>query len=265
MACVFVHEPTQKILAFGCNDTNRSLNGTRHAEFIGIDKILSENLLLNKAPSEVAQFFQDVVLYVTVEPCVMCALALRQIGVKKVYFGAANDRFGGNGTVIKVQEDDYISYGGIMRVEAVHLLRNFYVQENESAPVPKIKKNKDIEGKQFPPNLNFSQYVTKDQFCREYGQIRANAFYHAPNPDEEITPIVGQSYDICRLISAEFVLSLPRLGDLYPNEQSGKNAKYVELIAHDMQTLYGFLPVIHASGKVDYEENKDPKRRKTIS
>jgi tRNA(Arg) A34 adenosine deaminase TadA len=41
----------------------------------------------------------ESVLYVTVEPCVMCASLLRQLGIKKVYFGAVNDKFGGTGGV----------------------------------------------------------------------------------------------------------------------------------------------------------------------
>ncbi|POR33547.1 tRNA-specific adenosine deaminase subunit TAD2 [Tolypocladium paradoxum] len=45
---------------------------------------------------------RDSVLYVTVEPCVMCASLLRQFGIRKVYFGAVNDKFGGTGGVFSV-------------------------------------------------------------------------------------------------------------------------------------------------------------------
>lgn len=41
-------------------------------------------------------------LYVTVEPCIMCASMLRQYGIQKVYFGAANDKFGGTGGVLRI-------------------------------------------------------------------------------------------------------------------------------------------------------------------
>lgn len=44
----------------------------------------------------------DSVLYVTVEPCIMCASLLRQLKIKKVYFGAVNDKFGGTGGVFSV-------------------------------------------------------------------------------------------------------------------------------------------------------------------
>ncbi|KAH6688952.1 hypothetical protein F5X68DRAFT_274989 [Plectosphaerella plurivora] len=44
----------------------------------------------------------ESVLYVTVEPCVMCASLLRQLGIRKVYFGAVNDKFGGAGGVFSI-------------------------------------------------------------------------------------------------------------------------------------------------------------------
>jgi tRNA-specific adenosine deaminase 2 len=75
-------------------------------------------------------------LYVTVEPCIMCASALRQYGIRTVYFGCLNDRFGGCGGVMNMHSDagvdkPYPVYGGIFREEAIMLLRRFYVQENE--------------------------------------------------------------------------------------------------------------------------------------
>ena len=93
VGCVFVRDG--EIIARGMNETNKSLNGTRHAEFVAIEKIIS------KHPTSI---FQETNLYVTVEPCVMCASALRQYRIRAVYFGCGNDRFGGAGGVLKVHE-----------------------------------------------------------------------------------------------------------------------------------------------------------------
>jgi len=70
--------------------------GTRHAEFVAIAEILQ------KHPPSV---FKETVLYVTVEPCIMCASALRQLGIIAVYFGCFNERFGGTGGVLTVHEE----------------------------------------------------------------------------------------------------------------------------------------------------------------
>lgn len=115
-------------------------------------------------------------LYVTVEPCVMCASALRQFGIRSVYFGCLNDRFGGTGGVMTVHMDEgvdppYPVYGGLFREEAIMLLRRFYVQENDkgesftvicdfgrrsrltivfAAPEPKPKKNRELKTEILP-------------------------------------------------------------------------------------------------------------------
>lgn len=257
VACIFVHLPTQKVLSFGCNDTNRSLNGTRHAEFLAIDKILEENGLLNSPQDKITAFFKDVALYVTVEPCVMCALAIKQLGIGKVYFGAANDRFGGNGTVIKVQSEPtgptYPSYGGIMRVEAIHLLRYFYIQENGSAPVPKAKKNKDIDGKEFPANLDFKQYVSEDEFRSEFGEQRTHVFYSEPHPTREITPLIDTGYDIKDLLTAKVLEKVPLIEELYPDQPMA--------FAEDIVLLSELLPSVNDDGIAAMEVTGSKKRK----
>ena len=139
VACVLVLDG--KVVARGMNDTNRSLNGTRHAEFLAI----SEFLALFSATR-----LKETDLYVTVEPCIMCASALRQYGIRTVYYGCGNDRFGGNGSVLSIHSDKsldppYPSYSGIYRKEAIMLLRRFYIQENENAPNPRAKGNRELK------------------------------------------------------------------------------------------------------------------------
>jgi|SRR5271170_1807036 len=138
VGCVLVHEG--KIVASGMNDTNRSLNGTRHAEFLAISQFLA---------SHHPKALQSTDLYVTVEPCIMCASALRQYRIRHVFFGCGNERFGGTGTVMSLHSDQgidppYPSYGGLFRKEAILLLRKFYMQENDSAPKPRPKKDREL-------------------------------------------------------------------------------------------------------------------------
>ena len=57
---------------------------------------------LHPAPRVDGSIVSQCTLYVTVEPCVMCASLLRQYGIKKVYFGAVNDKFGGTGGVFNI-------------------------------------------------------------------------------------------------------------------------------------------------------------------
>lgn len=85
----------------------------------------------------------------------MCAAALRQYGIRAVYFGCANERFGGTGGVLSLHNDaskdlSYEVHGGIFREEAIMLLRRFYVQENEKAPEPHRKGERQLKTEILP-------------------------------------------------------------------------------------------------------------------
>lgn len=189
MGCVLVDPVLKKVVARGMNATNRSYNGTKHAEFIAIDELLSSSREVdseraneirgakrkrgdngNEGGDEKVhesestcrgygpEDMKNLDLYVTIEPCIMCASLLQQFGIRKVWYGAVNDKFGGNGGVLNIhiengkfdtenveeddkkekdddkriekQEGDYEVSGGWLREEAIVILRRFYVQEN---------------------------------------------------------------------------------------------------------------------------------------
>ncbi|RHZ67038.1 hypothetical protein Glove_303g93 [Diversispora epigaea] len=149
VGCIFVldddDDNERKIIGSGRNRTNETKNGIRHAELEAVDEIFTSQ----KYTSDV---FQKCSLYVTVEPCVMCAYALRQLRIKKVYYGCANERFGGTGSVFQINQDPklilhppYSCEGGYYREEAIILLRKFYVRENEKAPQPKRKHQRVLK------------------------------------------------------------------------------------------------------------------------
>ncbi|KAE9365204.1 cytidine deaminase-like protein [Stipitochalara longipes BDJ] len=177
VGCIFVHHPTGTIIGRGMNATNASYNGTRHAEFIAISDILTTQDPTSKAGSGsggkkyTPEILKECNLYVTVEPCIMCASLLRQFGVRKVFFGASNEKFGGCGGVLNIHvgngasdreeegeqesrkrhEDDYEVSGGWLREEAILLLRRFYVQENGRAPEPKRRGKEERVLKMVEP------------------------------------------------------------------------------------------------------------------
>ncbi|RYP48685.1 hypothetical protein DL768_005465 [Monosporascus sp. mg162] len=133
VGCVLVYHG--RIIAKGMNATNVTRNGTRHAEFMALSALFSRRergdvedvdnnpalddacwgdvdpsdghifpygQKLHPAPVVDRAIINECVLYVTVEPCVMCASLLRQLGIQKVYFGAVNDKFGGTGGVFRI-------------------------------------------------------------------------------------------------------------------------------------------------------------------
>lgn len=84
-------------------------------------------------------------VYVTCEPCIMCAAALRISRISHVVFGCSNDRFGGNGSVLSVHCElsnsisVYKVTSDIYSERARELLVNFYQLENKNAPEHKRK------------------------------------------------------------------------------------------------------------------------------
>jgi tRNA-specific adenosine deaminase 2 len=138
VGCVFIQGTTKEMLAKGHNQTNLSMNATRHAELVAIN-----DLLLKRKGSLNA--FNGSYLFVTCEPCIMCAAAIAALGVKKVYFGCHNDRFGGNGSILSVQNGlvsgkRYEIQDGVLKAEAIGVFQRFYDSENKRAPDSKRRK-----------------------------------------------------------------------------------------------------------------------------
>ena len=132
----------------GRNRVNEVKDATRHAEMVCIDQMV-DFMKQNNLPVD---DWSGVTVYVTVEPCIMCARALKLLSVSKIYYGCCNDRFGGCTSIYKIFQDDKMSGsndialfpGSLNGERAVNLLRSFYTEENPNAPIEKrkIKKSK---------------------------------------------------------------------------------------------------------------------------
>ncbi|XP_050409904.1 tRNA-specific adenosine deaminase 2-like [Patella vulgata] len=141
VGCILVYKDQE--LAQGRNEVNETKNATRHAEIVAIEKVLKWCDENNKNSDEI---FENITLYVTVEPCIMCAAALRQMKIPLVVYGCANDRFGGCKSILPVASDELPTLGpklvcisGLLAEEAVDILKEFYKGENLNAPEDKRK------------------------------------------------------------------------------------------------------------------------------
>lgn len=111
-----------EIISRGHNLRNTAKNPLRHAE---IDAI-------NGAADVVGDWrLEDCVLYVTVEPCPMCAGAIVQARIPKVVFGARNSKAGCAGSVLDVLNEPRLNHQvdveeGILQEECSELMRQFF-------------------------------------------------------------------------------------------------------------------------------------------
>ncbi|KAG7021699.1 tRNA-specific adenosine deaminase 2 [Cucurbita argyrosperma subsp. argyrosperma] len=147
VGCVIVEDGM--VIATGRNRTTETRNATRHAEMEAIDILIEAWQRDGLSTSEVAEKCSKCKLYVTCEPCIMCASALSILGINEVYYGCANDKFGGCGSILSLhlgsreahtsgnrQGRGFKCTAGIMASEAVALFRSFYEQGNPNAPNP---------------------------------------------------------------------------------------------------------------------------------
>ncbi|EME30241.1 tRNA-specific adenosine deaminase 2 [Galdieria sulphuraria] len=154
IGCIIFSE-NGEVLARSGNRCNELINSTRHAE---LEALQVSRLLLGDAfHSEI----QKAELFVTCEPCIMCAGALLTVGIKRVVFGCRNDRFGGCGSVLELNDGScglpeggkpFDCIGGILEEESVALLRQFYEGPNPNAPRPK-KKNRNNKQTSLEPSF----------------------------------------------------------------------------------------------------------------
>lgn len=135
IGCVFVDSRNGCIVVSGTNETNRTNCGAMHAEMNCIRDLFET--AATKGEKWLIDFIENSVVYVTCEPCIMCASALRILGVPKVVFGCSNPRFGGMGTVLNIHSDlrlkmspPPLSISGLFEKEAIDLLDDFYNSEN---------------------------------------------------------------------------------------------------------------------------------------
>ncbi|KAM9421182.1 tRNA-specific adenosine deaminase 2 isoform 3-T3 [Salvelinus alpinus] len=138
VGCLMVYN--NEILGKGRNEVNETKNATRHAEMVALDQVLEWCRHRDLDPRTVCE---RTVLYVTVEPCIMCAGALRLTNIPLVVYGCNNDRFGGCGSVLDIPSADLPHTGssfkcisGFRAEEAVEMLKTFYKQENPNGPEP---------------------------------------------------------------------------------------------------------------------------------
>lgn len=152
IGCVFYHTLLKKIIASGRNSVNASKNATRHAEMNCIDDVLSYCVAEKIEPN---RLWPLIDVYVTCEPCIMCARILRHLQVGRVVYGCSNERFGGCRSVIDVASSEKIKgekelefIYGRREKDAIIILKTFYSGENLNAPeeirkVKKIRLNND--------------------------------------------------------------------------------------------------------------------------
>ena len=120
IGCVIVCD--DKIIARGHNVRETKRNPLGHAEIIAI----------NKASKKLNRWrLDDCDIYITIEPCIMCAGAIIQSRIRHIYYGAKDLKGGGLGTSIDVLTAKNINHHpevtqGVMEEECASIVSNYF-------------------------------------------------------------------------------------------------------------------------------------------
>jgi tRNA(adenine34) deaminase len=125
VGCVIVKD--NKIIARAHNKKEAKQNATAHAEIEAI----------NKASKKLNNWHLDGAdIYVTLEPCPMCAGAMINSRIGNLYFGAWEPKFGACGSIVNLFENAFnhkINFeGGILAEECALLLKNFFKNKRKT-------------------------------------------------------------------------------------------------------------------------------------
>ncbi len=122
IGCVIVHEG--KIIGRGYNRRNTDKNTLSHAEITAI----------RRASKYIGDWrLEECTLYVTLEPCQMCAGAVIQARIPEVVIGCMNPKAGCAGSVLNILETPKFNHQasvtrGILEQECSDLLKNFFAE-----------------------------------------------------------------------------------------------------------------------------------------
>lgn len=113
-----------QIIARSHNQRVTNKSATAHAEILAIDEACKK---LDR------WILDDATIYITLEPCIMCAGAIFQARIKRVVYGASEPKFGALGSLINLNEISGINHkveisSGIKADYISNLMKKFFIE-----------------------------------------------------------------------------------------------------------------------------------------
>ena len=138
IGCVIVYE--DKIIARGYNKRNLKKTTLGHAELIAIQK----------ASKKLGDWrLEDCTMYITLEPCPMCAGAIVQARIGRVVVGAMNPKAGCAGSILNILQVKQFNHQvdlttGVLQEECQNLMKDFFrrLRQNKKLMLDKSGEEK---------------------------------------------------------------------------------------------------------------------------
>ena len=139
IGCVIVKD--NKVIARGYNKRNLKKTTLAHAELLAIEQ----------ASKKLGDWrLEDCTMYVTLEPCQMCAGAIVQARIPEVMIGCMNPKAGCAGSVLDMLHEDGFNHQaevetGVLGEECSRMMKDFFKELREEGKRKKAEKTEEIK------------------------------------------------------------------------------------------------------------------------
>ena len=126
IGAILVDNATNSVISSAYNQVIKHKNSTKHAEMLLIEM---------GCKKKDSKYLVNTSIFITLEPCAMCAAAISEVKIDRIYFGAYDEKKGSLESIMKIYNNKnyYVPevYGGINEIESSKILKKFFQEKRK--------------------------------------------------------------------------------------------------------------------------------------
>ena len=126
VGAILVDNATNSVISSAYNQVIKHKNSTKHAEMLLIEM---------GCKKKDSKYLVNTSIFITLEPCAMCAAAISEVKIDRIYFGAYDEKKGSLESIMKIYNNKnyYVPevYGGINEIESSKILKKFFQKKRK--------------------------------------------------------------------------------------------------------------------------------------
>ena len=126
VGAIHVDNATNSVISSAYNQVIKHKNSTKHAEMLLIEM---------GCKKKDSKYLVNTSIFKTLEPCAMCAAAISEVKIDRIYFGAYDEKKGSLESIMKIYNNKnyYVPevYGGINEIESSKILIKFFQEKRK--------------------------------------------------------------------------------------------------------------------------------------
>ena len=126
VGAILVDNATNLVISSAYNQVVKHKNSIKHAEMLLIEM---------GCKKKDSKYLVNTSIFITLEPCAMCAAAISEVKIDRIYFGAYDEKKGSLESIMKIYNNKnyYVPevYGGINEIENSKILKKFFQEKRK--------------------------------------------------------------------------------------------------------------------------------------